>query len=335
MRVFLLLAVVYSFLLGEKIVTIATYNVENLFDLVHEGGEYEEYIPHAKSQWNQKNYSSKLANLSKVIVDIDADILALQEVESLQALKDLRFELKRRGLYYQYFAIADQKNTTVKVALLSKYPFLYAKELRVTSSLSQRNILEAKFSIEGVAFYLFVNHWKAKSGAESKRIVSARELMQRIKQIGRDKNIILVGDFNSDYEENVRFIKNRKLNDTDGKTGINHVLKTIYQKGKAKDIPYVDEALYNLWYDTDEEKRYTYIFRGKKEALDNIIVSQPLLDPKEMVYKHGSISNLEKPYLFYKKTINRWQMKKGKPPIHLGKGYSDHLPLRAQFIIAP
>lgn len=335
MRIFLLLAVVYSFLCGERIVTLATYNVENLFDLKHDGGEYEEYIPNTKSQWNKKNHSIKLANLSKVIIDIDADILALQEVESLQALKDLRFELKRNGLYYQYYAIADKKNTTVKVALLSKFPFVYAKELRVTSSLSQRNILEVKYRIDGAEFYLFVNHWKAKSGAESKRIVSARELMQRIKQIGRDKNIILVGDFNSDYEENIKFVKNRKLNDTDGKTGINHVLKTIYQKGKAKDVPYVDEALYNLWYDTNEEKRYTYVFRGKKEALDNIIVSQPLLNPKEMAYKHGSISNLEKPYLFYKKNINGWQMKKETPPIHLGKGYSDHLPLRAQFVIAP
>lgn len=109
MKTFLLLAVVYSFLFGEKIVTLATYNVENLFDLAREGNEYEEYIPNTQSQWNQKNYAIKLANLSKAIVDIDADILALQEVESLQALKDLRFELKRNGLYYQYYAIADKK----------------------------------------------------------------------------------------------------------------------------------------------------------------------------------------------------------------------------------
>ena len=65
---------------------IATYNIENLFDLKKNGHEYNEYIPNTKSNWNRKNYKIKLNNLSKVITEIDADILALQEIESIQAL---------------------------------------------------------------------------------------------------------------------------------------------------------------------------------------------------------------------------------------------------------
>jgi endonuclease/exonuclease/phosphatase family metal-dependent hydrolase len=214
---------------GERIMKIATYNVENLFDLEKSGYEYDEFIPNTEANWNQRTYKIKLKNIAQAIKDVNADIIALEEIESLQALKDLRFTLKQNGLYYQYFSIANTKNTNIKVALLSKYPFIYSKDLTVTTSFRYRNILENKFNIDGKEFYLFVNHWKSKSGPESQRITSAKVLMKRINEIGQDKNIILLGDFNSDYEEYIKFLKKRKHNDTDGKTGINHILKSINQ----------------------------------------------------------------------------------------------------------
>ena len=54
---------------------IASYNVENLFDLYKSGNEYKEYIPNTKSNWNQRTYKIKLKNIAKVIVEIDADIM--------------------------------------------------------------------------------------------------------------------------------------------------------------------------------------------------------------------------------------------------------------------
>lgn len=313
--------------------TIATYNVENLFDLKKSGYEYKEYIPNTASEWNQKNYRIKLQNISKAIKDINADIIALEEIESLDALKDLRFALKQAGIYYQYYKIADKKNTTVKVAVLSKIPFVYTKEVSVTSSYRYRNILEAKFSIDGKELYLFVNHWKSKSGGESRRIVSAKALIKRVKEIGYDKNIVLVGDFNSDYEEYIKFKRKRRLNDTNGKTGINHVLKSIEQTQKAKDTKYKAENFYNLWYDADEKERYSYIFRGKKEALDNILISQPLLNKQGIQYKYNSIHSFKPPYLLKGKYIYRWQTTRRKPHKHKGKGYSDHLAVVAKFIV--
>ena len=312
---------------------IATYNVENLFDLEKKGYKYKEYKPYGKSLWNKKNYKIKLNNLSDVIVDIKADIIALQEIHSEKALKDLRFSLKQKGLYYKYYSIADKKNTAIKVALLSKIPFIYSKELKVTSSYKYRNILETKFKINGKDLYLFINHWKSKAGPESMRIVSAKVLRNRVNELGYDKNIILLGDFNSNYEENVTFSKKRKHNDTNGKTGINHVLRTIKQKEKALHVEYEKNNFYNLWYDTDENERYTYIFRGKKEALDNILISQSLLNKKDMFYLDNSITNFDEKYLLKKKTIYRWQVSRAKIRKHKGNGYSDHLAVTAKFLI--
>jgi endonuclease/exonuclease/phosphatase family metal-dependent hydrolase len=330
-KFFLLILLVINFLYGDRTLKIASYNVENLFDLNKDGYEYKEYIPYTKSNWNKTTYKIKLQNIAKVIKGIDADIIALQEIESIQALKDLRFMLKQRGVYYQYYKIANRKNTTIKVAVLSKIPFK-SKEVFVTSSYKYRNILELKFKIDSNEFYLFVNHWKAKSGSESKRIISAKALRKRVDEIGYDKNIILVGDFNSDYEEYKKFKRKRKLNDTNGKTGINHLLRTLKQTQRASKTKYKYKNFYNLWYDTDIKNRYTYIFKGTKEALDNIIISQSLLDSKGMSYKHSSIHQFAPSYLFKKRYIYRWQTTRKKPYKHKGKGYSDHLAVVAEFI---
>ncbi|OHE20857.1 MAG: endonuclease [Sulfurimonas sp. RIFOXYD2_FULL_37_8] len=333
MKTLFLLFTLFATLFGDKILTLATYNVENLFDLEKNGTEYEEYIPNSTSSWNQRNYKIKLENISHVIKEMDADIIALQEIENLQALMDLRFALKQKGLYYQYYSIADKKDTTVKVALLSKIPFLYSKELSVTLTNEHRNILEAKFKIENQELYIFVNHWKAKTGPESKRVVSAKALKKRVEEIGYDKNIILLGDFNSDYEEHIKFARNRKHNDTNGITGINHILGTINQQENSSKISSAKESFYNLWYDTDEENRYTHIYKDKKEALDNILISQPLLQNRDFSYIKNSITNFNRNYLLSKKGVNRWEISQGSIKKHKGEGYSDHLPIIAKFNI--
>ena len=333
MKYFVVFTFLLSLLQGAQTVKIATYNVENLFDLQKSGHEYKEYIPNSYSKWNQKNYNIKLKNIAKVIVDIDADIIGLQEIESLQALKDLRYTLKRMGLYYQYYKIANYKKTTIKVAMLSKIPFVYTHEIAVKASYRYRNILEAKFKINNQELYILVNHWKSKAGPESMRVVSAKKVLKRSQELGLDKNIIVLGDFNSHYEEHILFKRKRKHNDTDGITGINHVLGTIGHTDIAAKTKIDQGEFYNLWYDTSGNNRYSYIYRGKKEALDNILISPSLLTTKGKHYKNNSIHSFERDYLFKGKSINRWKMSRKKPRIHKGKGYSDHLAVIAEFVV--
>ena len=333
MKYLTILVFLFSIVQGEVNLKIATYNVENLFDLVKSGHEYNEYIPNRRSQWNRKNYSIKLKNIARVIKDINADIIALQEIESQQALKDLRFVLKQHGLYYQYYKIANYKETNIKVAFLSKIPFVYTHEVAVQSSYKYRNILEAKFKINNRNLYILANHWKSKSGPESMRIVSAKKLLKRTEEIGADKNIILLGDFNSHYEENIIFIRKRKHNDTGGITGINDILHTSDYKKNAANVDVDKGDFYNLWYDIKPAERYTYIYRGKKEALDNILISSSLLKHSNIYYKHNSIHSFKPSYLLKGRGIYRWQVSRKKPHIHRGKGYSDHLAVTAEFVV--
>ncbi len=331
MKFFTIFILLSTILFGENVLKIATYNVENLFDLQRSGHEYKEYIPFTKANWNRHTYQIKLKNITRVIKDINADIIALQEIESLQVLKDLRYQLKRDGLYYKYYKIANLKDTTIKVAILSKIPFVYTHEIAVTSSYKYRNILEAKFNIGDENLYILVNHWKAKSGPESMRIVSAKKLLKRVKELGRNKNIIALGDFNSHYEEYKIFIRKRKHNDTGGITGINHILGTIHYQEQSSTVKVSPYTFYNLWYDIPTDKRYSYIFHNKKEALDNILVSGNLLKKKGLHYTEGSVTPFEKNYLFHGRYIYRWQVTRKYPYKHKGRGYSDHLPVVATF----
>jgi endonuclease/exonuclease/phosphatase family metal-dependent hydrolase len=318
-------------LLSGAEVKIATYNVENLFDLRYSGHEYEQYVPNTSWRWNSDTYRIKLKNIAKVIVDMDPDIIALQEIESLQALKDLRAQIQRDGLYLPYYAIASAKDTTVKVALLSKHP-LRTQDLRVTASYKYRNILEAKVQLGNEKLYIFVNHWKAKSGPESRRIVSAKVLKERLDSLG-NVNYILLGDFNSDYRENETFVRKRKLNDTKGITGINHILKTTDHNEAVtiRDLKSCTNCAFNLWYELPSESRWSHKYRGRGEGLDSIIISPRLTDGKGIEYISGSFQKFDAPYLFKNKKIYRWQRSRSYPKHHTAKGYSDHLPIYARF----
>ena len=322
-------------LFGGDTVKIASYNVENLFDLHYDGTEYLEYIPGTSWEWNQENYNKKLHNIAQVIADIDADVIALQEIESLQALRDLKAAAKRAGSYYQYMAFAGAKNTTVKVALFSKYPIVYSKELPVSASRKYRAIMEAKLDIDGTPLYIFINHWKSKSGPESRRIISAKALRKRLDALGHDTPSILVGDFNSHFEEYKLFKRKRKHNDTDGITGINHILQTVKDETPItlNELRACKECYYNLWYELPENERWSHNFFGQKEGLDNMIISPGLNDGQGIEYLRGSFSRFAPKYLFKKRSIYRWQRSNKHPKHHTGKGYSDHLPIYAEYTL--
>jgi len=333
MRILFLLAFILS-LLGGVEVKIATYNVENLFDMHYDGTEYEEYIPNGDWGWTNEMYRTKLCNTATVIRGVGADIIGLQEIESESALKDLKAELNRQGLYYPYYAFAKTRNSAVNVALLSRYPIQSALKHPVNYSGKYRDILEAKITIEGKLLRVFVNHWKSKSGPESERITCAKRLLQRLKELPENEPYILVGDFNSHYEEHKTFLKSRKHNNTDGITGINHILGTVDEEGNPityKALKNTQGVRYNLWYELDKEKRWSHQFRGHGEGLDNIIISPALADGIGIEYIEGSFDRYSPDYLFAKGKVYRWQQSRRYPKHHLGEGYSDHIPIYARF----
>ena len=328
-KIFQLLLFLTLFLHSTQL-KIASYNVENLFDMQRNGTEYEEYIP-LKHNWNRRVLQKKLLNISEVICDMNADIIGLQEIENKNILQQLQKSLRKVGCYYNYSSITHKKKSAIQVALLSKIPIVSSKELEVNRKLNYRPILENKFMIDGKPLYVYVNHWTSKRSPESKRMVSAKVLAKQLHTLGEQTDYILLGDFNSNYNEYLHL--KRSHNDTNGKVGLNHILKTVMKNKLVhkKDMQQHQSFLhYNLWLELAKFQRWSHNFYGEKQGLDAILLPQSMFDAKGINYLNNSFHVFKPNYLFHKKGyIYRWQYKAKR---HLGKGYSDHLPIVATFL---
>ncbi|MCG2710953.1 MAG: helix-hairpin-helix domain-containing protein [Candidatus Omnitrophica bacterium] len=339
-RILLSLSIIFAFSFPAQAKTfkIASYNVENLFDLVRDKTEYSEYIPNNPYGWNEQTFNIKLSNIAKVIKDLGADIMALQEIESEKALILLQQRLKEFNVDYPYLAIADSKPTAVKCALLSKFPILSKKEIKIRDE-AIRNILMCSVEIDNTPLIIFINHWKSKQGPESMRIAYAKALKKELKKIKNTTDFIILGDFNSNYNEYKTFLSSSKFNDTSGITGINHILKTVKNQQLVNEDTLREKNnsgyLYNLWLELDAPKRWSYNCFGRKDSPDSMILGLALYDNKGISYVDNSFDRFNPDYLFKGDEIYRWQMSKRGKGKHLGLGYSDHLPVFAYFSTEP
>lgn len=181
---------------------VASYNVENLFDLEKQNSEYEEFIPNTKSNWNSSTYEKKFNNVLKVIKDIDADIIALQEIENKSTL----IQLFKRLPQYKYYSFAKYPKSAAGVGFLSKVKIIENSQIDVKFPKKIfRPILETTFQLENIEFKIFNNHWPSKAVGESYRVIYAKRLQDRLVQLPKDYDYILLGDFNSNYDEMTTF----------------------------------------------------------------------------------------------------------------------------------
>jgi endonuclease/exonuclease/phosphatase family metal-dependent hydrolase len=259
--------------------------------------EYKEYIPNSR-YWNSKILNIKLNHISDVICDLNADIIDLEEIENKNALKLLQKRLKLVGCEYRYSAITNTPNSSIQVAILSKYKIDYKRDIKVVG---ERYILEIGLKVFDKNLIIFANHWKSKfrGGEDSRRIKSAKALRDRLDEL-KDREYIILGDLNSIHKEKA----------------VDEVLNR-------------DKDLYNLWLNIKSSKRWSVNYYGKREAIDYILVSKSMLDGRGIDYINDSFKVFIKRYLFTKKGyIDRWSSKKAR-------GYSDHLPIYAEFSLKP
>ena len=112
MRVLVALIFLFSLLFSSEL-KIATYNVENLFDDKISGSEYSDF---KSNRWNSAKYQQKLRKISRVLRELNADVVALNEIENENVIKELA---NLSG--YKFYKFATLKGSPVGLGLLSKY----------------------------------------------------------------------------------------------------------------------------------------------------------------------------------------------------------------------
>lgn len=316
-----LVSISFSFVFSLEF-KVASYNVENLFDLKYDGTEYNEYKPYSK-YWDENSFTTKLHNISQVIKQLDSDIIALQEIESQNALDNLN-----KKLNYKYTIFIKNKKSSIGVALLSKFKIEKFERIIVDKyDKYSRDVLKVFISVENKPLIIYVNHWRSKRAKESFRIIYSTALKNNYSKLPVDTDYIILGDLNSNYNEFQTFKYDKKLNNTYGITGINQVLNTTIDKNfidKNKIESYSNRVHYNLWLDINEKNRFSTKFKKEFNTPDNIIVPKGLFDSKNISYVNNSFGVFKPNYLYNGKYIKRWNK-------YRKKGYSDHLPIYAKF----
>ena len=274
--------------------SVATFNVENLFDTQKSGHEYKEYIPNTKTGWNEKMLSIKIKNISKIIKDVNADIISLQEVESKSVIKRLNLALGKQKYPYMY---ASFKSNGLDIVLLSRFPIIEHTAYTILKRF--RPIHRVVIDVDGFDFTIFMNHWPSYRHPVKIRMKFAQKLKNLYE---KEKNYILLGDFNSPLKKT--------------------------KEGWGSEVELVSKNNYNLWFDTPYSDRYSYKFFKLKNAIDHIIISKSLMKN----YKQGSFKVHRFDYVVDKYgNAKRWKISKKGKGKHLGIGYSDHFVLSASF----
>ena len=304
---------------------VASWNVENLFDNVDDPNkEDSEFLETGKKEWTNERIYDKMSHLADVMKFMNngsgPDMIGFMEVEHKYLLEKIAnnffpernyniigFESKdARGIdnYLMYdediFQLIDY----------NKIPVVFFNSSYVT-----RDILHGLFNYKGETVDVFVNHWPSRRGGEERsqpRRVNAASTLRRYVDslmVEREKtNIIIMGDFN----------------DEPGNYSINEILS-------AGKIGESSGLLYNLAWDDFDKGVGTHFFGKEFNMLDQIIISNTLLDNGGIDYMKDSFIIVSDPSFTYSEGKKKGAILPSFADGKFRNGYSAHLPVAAKF----
>jgi len=325
---------------GEKkdmqVACIAFYNLENLFDTVHNEGVNDfEYTPTGTNKWNGMKYRAKQKNMSYAISQIGLDvspvgavILGVSEIENRGVLEDLvsqnaiknrQYEIvhydgpDRRGvdvgLLYnpRYFTVSNSKSYRLRLSDTTHISYYESDTLFRT-----RDQLMVSGYLFGEKIHVIVNHWPSRTGGEvqsaplrNAAATLTRSIVDSLFRTDANAKIIVMGDLNDDpMNESCARIMNAKRNESD----------------------VAGTALFNVFWKTLDGGVGSLAYQGKWNLFDQIMISPALLGDGVQKLKYWKSEVFNKPFL-------TWQEGEYKGTPHRThsrgvwvNGYSDHYP---------
>jgi len=188
----------------KGVVRIATFNVLNLFD-----GEDD---PYHDDEGTRTKPKEELAKIAATLREVDADVVALQEVENRFYLERFRDQFLGDMGYREIVLVEGNNNRGIDVALLSRFPVgpvTSYRHLRFSDGDGQpmsfrRDLLRARLEPPDVKpFDVFVVHLKSKGGGEAEtlpiRLGEARQVRRIVDAIldaQPSARFVICGDFN-------------------------------------------------------------------------------------------------------------------------------------------
>ncbi len=328
---------------GAADLTIMSYNVENFFDDVHDGGEYPEFDP-AKGKWNTEFFNIRVDSIAEVVRKSAAggpDVLVLQEVENENALHAL-VTRGLGGMGYAWTAFVPKKGLSANVAIVSRIPIVAVHSWAVPpwkDATPVRDILEAEIRKDGHILHVLDDHWKARTegarATEQSRRQAASVLAGRVRDLLAEDpgaDIVAAGDFNESLDEDARVGKKyatalvEDAESTASPPDAQSIVISgdIHRLGIAGDMC----ALYDPWFELDAARRGSYFYQKDWLTYDHMLLSPGLFDVQGFAYKRGSFASVRLSFLLTPDGIpKKWTGLAGP------RGYSDHVPLLLTLVL--
>lgn len=143
----------------------------------------------------------KLSEIARYIKDSKAEIIGLQEVDSVcnrsGKIDQMKFLAEQTGMYFTYARHFAFDGGSYGLGILSRYPLLDVKDLRVglssTGKPETRSLLKADF-IKGKTRFTFLTVHMDYRDSKSRQAQS-EEILKKLS--GIENPVILTGDFNA------------------------------------------------------------------------------------------------------------------------------------------
>lgn len=306
-----------------KLYSVAFYNLENLFDTLHDTGKDDyEYLPDAAKEWNSEKYLAKLANLSKVLSELSRDkvptgpaVIGVAEAENRRVLDDLVKQPALAATGYKVLHYEGPDKRGIDCALLynpeqfslSSSKLIPSTPFEGDTTHLTRGFLIANGKLAGDNVCFIVCHWPSRGAASPVRVHAAKQvkaLSDSLLRTDKKLKLIVMGDLNDDP--------------------MDESLAALGAKKAQKEVKAGD--FFNPWWETLEDKGVgTLLYRGTWNLFDQIVFTPSLLHAKKGL-KYADHEVFIRDYLFQQDGKY-----KGSPlRTHGGKlwlnGYSDHLP---------
>lgn len=309
-------------------ITIAFYNVENLFDTFDDPEtDDDEFTPRGLLKWDQERLDRKMEDIARVITSMDGNngpsIIGFAEVENELVMSLLAENFLPEGRYRVVHEDSpDGRGIDVGVLYRTDVAEVRSHRLhRVNLGAGQRttrSILEVEFVRDDIPFTVLVNHWPSRSGGElesrwkrGRAAGVARGVVDSLLSVDPQRDIVLIGDFNDSPLD-------PSIAETLGATGTGD-----------------GSSLYNMGYQMAEVDTFgTYLYQTDWDLLDQIIVSPGLFDDRGL-----TISDREQTIFAPDFLRDDHPSQKGRRPprrtyirrtLYIG-GTSDHFPVYARF----
>lgn len=308
--------------MGGEPISLAFYNVENLFDTSDDPNHADEdFTPDGKQQWDTERYNHKLGHLADVIEAMGhPGIIGFAEVENRSVLVDLcnTGSMGERGYQITHYESPDHRGIDValiyQAALFTEIesrPISVAVDDPLVKDYTTRDILYTQLkSVTGKTLHVIVNHWPSRRDgpeiSEARRMQVAsqtRAVLDEIQMEDPDGYFVVMGDFNDEPTD--------------------RTLREVMGAGSNTDQ---SSSLFNAMWELDQAKKGSYYYRGDWNMLDQIILSKNFLAPKGL-WKYDSTTVFSAPFMLYNDPKNGPLPNRTFGGTRYYGGYSDHLPV--------